>query len=471
MKLNILFILLFLQLAAKAQFTADSIGAQTYRLVVKTYGLYQNEALLNEVKSIGRDLEKNLPFQKPLNYYLVDTYEPNAFATMGGYVYVTRGLLAIINTRDELAGVMAHEISHVTLHHARKSIEAKIIPVLLEIPGNIIGSLTNPSIGEVINAPIELPASLTAAAFSRSQEKNADLTGVDLAIQSGFEPYGLVTALERLTAYIETVYHIHFHKNVMLDHPLTPTRSRYLIRHLEKKGFTRTPQKAGTRFSAAEGLIYGQDPTYGILNTNQFAHPAFQIQMTLPDQWQHQINLNTLTSVSKDKQNIFVAHFDTAAQVSALDMANKAWQKIRSSTQNPTFDTLNINGFKCYRIMTNSTSETRTLYFFLLPDQKKNLSLLTVSTDKTQGELVSKSVFGLAAITPQVLDSMHFQVIKIRKPIATLTVKDYCENHACDDAFLKELGVLNGLSPEMSLDGTEEGIKAIHLVPLQNWTK
>lgn len=471
MKFKILFILLFMQLGAKAQLTADSIGAQTYRLVVKTYGLYQNEALLNEVKSIGRALEKNLPFQKPLNYFLVDTYEPNAFATMGGYVYVTRGLLAILNTRDELAGVMAHEISHVTLHHARKSVEAKIIPVLLEIPGNIIGSLTNPAIGEIINSPIEFPTSITVAAFSRSQEKNADLTGVDLAIKSGFEPYGLVTALERLTAYIETVYHIHFHKNVTLDHPLTPTRSRYLIRHLEKKGLTRTPQKPGTLLVAAEGLLYGQDPTYGLISANQFAHPLFGLQLSLPDGWRHQINLNTLASVSADKQNILVVNFDTAASASALSMATKAWQKIHTSTQNPRFDTIMVNGFKCYRISTTATNETRTLYFFALTDLKKTISIITVSTDQTQGELVNKTVLGMSTLTPEALANMYYQILTIKKPVASSTVKDYCDNHACDEAFQKELGVLNGISPDEPLKGTEGGIKAIHLVPLGDWRK
>jgi predicted Zn-dependent protease len=130
---------------------SQSMGEKTFEMVKKTYGIYDNPMLLSEVKAIGRRLEKHLPFQDSMKYFLVDTYEPNAFATEGGYVYVTRGLLSIITSKDELACIMAHEISHVTKKHPRKTLEVRILPAIMQIPGNIMGALTSPVYGKLFN--------------------------------------------------------------------------------------------------------------------------------------------------------------------------------------------------------------------------------------------------------------------------------------------------------------------------------
>ena len=134
----------------------EQAGSQLARQVENQVGYYNDTYLKNYVDSIGRRLVAVLgPTPYSFRFQIIDQAEPNAFATPGGYVYVSRGLLALINSEDELAGILAHEISHVTERHHAQQAQRSTLPGLLTVPGNVVGSVVSPDVGKAINAPLE----------------------------------------------------------------------------------------------------------------------------------------------------------------------------------------------------------------------------------------------------------------------------------------------------------------------------
>ena len=112
------------------------LGAENSLLVEQEIGLYHHDSLYRLVNAVGQKLVsrlKNNPFE--FKFFLADSPEPNAFALPGGYVYVTRGIIPLIQTEDELAGIMAHEIIHVTERHSVKQMKKGVIGGVLQLPG------------------------------------------------------------------------------------------------------------------------------------------------------------------------------------------------------------------------------------------------------------------------------------------------------------------------------------------------
>lgn len=150
------------------------------------------------VNSVGMWLAMNsgrpdLPWQ----FGIIDTETVNAFAAPGGYVFVTRGLVERCNSESELAGVLAHEISHVVAKHQLADIQKNARKgVLLDIASLKSGGLT----GDAARAVARVGMEGFVRGLSREDELEADRMGVELAARSGYDPYGLVIVLQTLEA-------------------------------------------------------------------------------------------------------------------------------------------------------------------------------------------------------------------------------------------------------------------------------
>lgn len=458
-------VLLSVPLFAQEQKTMeDKAGVKTFEMVKNTYGIYTNEALLQEVTSIGRALEKQLPFPKPLTYFLVDTPEPNAFATMGGYVYVTRGLLSIINTRDELAGVMAHELSHVVKHHPRKKLEVVIIPTLLQLPANVVGALTDPQVGSLLNMPIELPSNLGVAAFSRSQEKAADISGVDIALKAGFDPYGLVTALERLDAYVEYITNEKMVKTANIDHPMTVDRVAYLTEYLQKKGYQRGAGVSGTSILAIDNLLYGQNPKYGIAQSNLYTHPLIRYQVQFPKDWLMEVTNQNVVSISKDqKQCIALSCDSSSTTVEAL--AKQARSKINPS-YSVTVDSSSINGLKAIRmsVYVESKAKNCEMLWIQLPGKKYILKFISVYEAGQDNKAVLACFNSTRAITHTDLEKIYYKTIDLKKEVHDQKMSAYTTSK--DTTEIGVLCVLNNVKPEDVVRNEGKYVKVFNRIPL-----
>jgi len=171
------------------------IGEDVSAKLRQRFGVYQNQDVAKYVALVGSVIAQ--ASTKPAldwKFIVLDTDGVNAYATPGGFIHVTRGLLGMVKDESELAGVLGHEITHVTERHTvdelRKSSLTKDVS---EQAGK--GSLTKEVVARRANKAFE---DIFNGKFSQAQESDADRIGIRLANKAGYSPHGLATALQKI---------------------------------------------------------------------------------------------------------------------------------------------------------------------------------------------------------------------------------------------------------------------------------
>jgi predicted Zn-dependent protease len=196
------------------------VGRQYSMEVEKSSHLVTDPVVVEYVNRIGQNLVRNSDAKIPFTIKVLDTDEINAMALPGGYFYVDSGLILACDSEDELAGVMAHEIAHVAAHHAARAMtklgymQIGSIPMVMVAAGSWVGY------GVYEAAQLAMPLSFLE--FSREYETEADYLGIQYMYRAGYDPQGMVTIFEKLSA-------LEKHKpgaisKAFSDHPATPER-------------------------------------------------------------------------------------------------------------------------------------------------------------------------------------------------------------------------------------------------------
>lgn len=245
----------------------------------------------------------------------------NAFALPGGYLYVTRGLLALANDSAELAAVIAHEMGHVTANHGLQRQQKEAEEVLAT-------KVVTDVLGESPSAKVALiRGKLRLAQFSRNQELEADGIGIKASGQAGFDPYAAGRFLQSMAAYTDfravsgaTDASLDF----LASHPNAPQRIELAQRHARTFGTFGTGTRDRDAFLAGiDGLLYGDTPEEGYVRGNTFLHPKLGISFTVPSGF---VIDNTATAVTATGPGETAIRFDGVK----LDQRTKLTDYVRS---------------------------------------------------------------------------------------------------------------------------------------------
>lgn len=282
------------------------LGKENAQVVASQMGLYQADKMQSYVNQVGQRLVKELDNNEfTFQFHILDDATPNAFALPGGYIYISRGLLALLVTEDELACVLAHEISHVTQRHSVKQMNSSILPAIIELPGNVVG-LFSQRLGNVINAPISTGNALILSGYSRSHETEADTLGVKLAAKAGYQPQSMSFILTRLNAAVEFTEQKKQQKSYFASHPYTPDRVNN-INNLTKNLHPQFRDRVDINFpQILDGLVYGDNPANGIFKENLFLHPTMDFALSFPKQWQLYNQPQAVAAINEKEQAMFV---------------------------------------------------------------------------------------------------------------------------------------------------------------------
>lgn len=279
-----------------------ALGDEANEQIIAQIGLYDHPSQ-SYLNTIGQDLIKHLSY--PLFDYtftILDMKDPNAMALPGGYVYFSRGILALVNSEDELAGVMGHEITHVYKLHSRKARNRSIFTTILQVPGALIGIFA-PGAGAAINNPIAAGGELFNSGYSRSNEKEADKEGAKLVSISGYDPNGLPILLSKISAEVEMETG-EAEKATWLDsHPYTPDRVEDLDKTIAKLDYAKAnpSDEEHKRFiQTFEGICIGQNPRNGIFQDGKFIHPDLGFTFSYPSKWQSINTPSVVGFISED---------------------------------------------------------------------------------------------------------------------------------------------------------------------------
>ena len=273
----------------------EQAGSQLARQVENQIGYYNDGYLKNYMDSVGRRLVAELgPTPYSFRFQIIDQAEPNAFATPGGYIYVSRGLLALINSEDELAGILAHEISHVTERHHARQAQRSTLPGLLTVPGNVVGSVVSEDVGNAINAPLERAGQVYLSAFGREQETEADTVGMQLAARAGYDPAALGDALNTLESTVTQLTGQTRRFSWVDSHPMTPdrvARVESLAAGLNWQPGTPFARDRAGIYKRLDGLLWGpENPASGFFRDQLFLQPDMGFAIEFPAGWE---TLNT----------------------------------------------------------------------------------------------------------------------------------------------------------------------------------
>jgi predicted Zn-dependent protease len=195
-------------------------GKQYSMEIEKSSHLVTDPVIVEYVNRVGQNLVRNSDSKVPFTIKVLDTDEINAMALPGGFFYVNSGLILACDSEDELAGVMAHEISHVAAHHAAREMTKMNYMHIASVPLMIFTQGTWTGYGIYEAAQLAVP--LTFLSFSREYESEADYLGIQYMYRAGYDPQGMVSIFEKLSA-------LEKHKPGALsrafsDHPATPDR-------------------------------------------------------------------------------------------------------------------------------------------------------------------------------------------------------------------------------------------------------
>ena len=261
------------------------LGAQNAKMVELQMGIYEDPAKTEYIKSVGQRLISRL--EDPLfdyQFHIVPDMAPNAFALPGGYVYVTTGLIPILESEDELGCILAHEIIHANNRHSIRQLKTSIFPRLLELPGNLIG-LLNKDLGALFNAPIQTSNALLLASYSRGFETEADIEGIKIASSAGYDPNAMISSLSRMSAAIEGAVGYKEEKSYFNDHPYTPDRTKTIKKNTSKMEWESKDPISEDFLFEFDSVLFGKSPSQGVVRENQFLHPDLNFFIEFPEDW------------------------------------------------------------------------------------------------------------------------------------------------------------------------------------------
>ena len=180
-------------------------GQQAAQQVYQQMPILRDNVVDSYVESVGRRLAAAIPpeFQHPEFRYtfdVVDARDINAFALPGGPMFVNRGMIEAADTEGMMAGVMAHEMSHVALRHATAQATETQKYQVGSILGQIAGAVIGGGVGQVVAAGSQIGFGAGALKYSRSYEKQADLLGAQIMARAGYDPRDLATMFQKIQA-------------------------------------------------------------------------------------------------------------------------------------------------------------------------------------------------------------------------------------------------------------------------------
>lgn len=278
-------------------------GAQAHREVLQQYGVVNDPQLQAYVNRIGKGLAAK-SHRPDLNWHftVVDSPEVNAFALPGGYVYITRGIMAYLNSEAELAGVLGHEIAHVTARHGvRQQSTATAVGL-----GAILGSILVPGLNSQAGSSLlqALSQSLVAG-YGREHELEADRLGAEYLARTGYNPQAMVEIIGVLKN--QELYDIELarqegreprrYHGVFDTHPRNDARLKQVVGEAKKYQVANPVENRDAYLKVMNGMYFGDSPDQGVIRNNALLHEKLGIAVQFPQGWRVRNQPDRVTAV------------------------------------------------------------------------------------------------------------------------------------------------------------------------------
>ncbi|MDR7132494.1 putative Zn-dependent protease [Algoriphagus sp. 4150] len=315
-----------------------AMGKQSDPEIVAFFGLYEDPQLQEFITAKGNEMaaishRPNLGYE----FKIVDSPVINAFAVPGGYVYFTRGIMAHFNNEAEFAGVLGHEIGHITARHSVIQQRNQLFGQL----GLLAGIILVPELGQFMD-PLSQGMQLALLKFGRDAERQSDKLGVEYSSQIGYdavEMAGFFETLERQQGNSGASEIPPF----LSTHP-SPDERNATVENLarnwqQKSGIAKFEVNRDSYLRKIDGLVIGEDPKQGFVENNTFYHPVLKIQFPIPTAWGHQNTPQQFQMAPKAGDAIMMLTFAPGATLE--EAANAVLEKYKLTKVESKKETIN----------------------------------------------------------------------------------------------------------------------------------
>lgn len=260
------------------------LGAEQHPVLLAEFGGSYDDAQARYVAATGEKLARQAGLEGQCTFTLVNSDVVNAFAVPGCYIYITRGLLGIVNSEDEMASVLAHELGHIVGDHSERQQKRSFLRGLGVLAvGLITGS-------ERLTQIAGQAATYFTLRYSRKQEYQSDDLGIRFLRQAGYDPYAAADMLGSLARHEQFLTSTGGRDEARSipewarTHPLTESRIERARATAAKTGVGPDvlPEKERPYLTQLDGLLYGDDPQQGFVLGRRFAHPIMRISFEAP---------------------------------------------------------------------------------------------------------------------------------------------------------------------------------------------
>jgi predicted Zn-dependent protease len=444
------------------------LGQEADDQIQSQYGVYDDEELQAYVDEVAREVLAESHMRRPdtqqrfreteFTFRVLDSPVVNAFALPGGYVYVTRGLLAHLNNEAQLAMVMGHEIAHVAARHASQQAARQQLTQGLLVGGAIAGQVAfGGNVAENVMGLGGTAAQLLSLSYSRENERESDRLGVEYAVKAGYE--GAEGA-----AFFTSLKRMQQQSNQSLptwqsSHP-DPGEREDTIVQLAQEWQERVPGTAQTRnqeayYGALETLVLGDNPRQGVTENNTFYHPDLEFQFPTPAGWQVQNQPRQVAMIAPEQSAYVVFRFaegDTpeAAAQNFTGQEGLTVEEQRSTT---------VNGRSAYRVLAQAQGQqgqTLRVLSYFIADQGQVYQFQGVTTSGRYGEYRSafeRTMTGFTRLTDPEKLNVQPTRLAIRSADRRAAFQTFAEGAAMPEGMnATDLAILN----QLDLDTTVE---------------
>lgn len=424
-----------------------AMGMQANPEVMATYGDYPDKQLQQFISTKGQQMAK-ISHRPDLEYHfqILDSPVVNAFALPGGYVYFTRGIMAYFNNEAQFAGVLGHEIGHITARHSAQQYSNQMLAQL----GLMAGMVISPEFAQYADLASQ-GLGLLFLKFSRDDESQSDELGVQYSSQIGYNA-------SQMADFFNTLDRLSGGNNggiptFLSTHPDPANRYKKVQKEAEawQKSHPAANDLEVNRdryLRMIDGIIYGEDPRQGYVENNIFYHPQLKFQFPVPQSWQFQNMASQVQMAPKDGRAVIM--MTLASEKSLTEAANAVVQQNQLQVQDSKNTT--VNGLPAAALIADQQNQqdgsiTRALIYLI---QYNNLIYkfygITAANDfNAMRPFFENTMTNFRPLSDPSKINVQPEKIKIQTVKSNGTLEQALRSFNMPEKRLEELSVLNGM--------------------------
>jgi len=420
------------------------LGRQTDVQIAQSYGLYEDPELAAYIESLGERMVKvSHRAELPFAFKVLDSPVVNAFAVPGGYVYLTRGILSYCNSEAELAGVMGHEIGHVTARHSAQQYSRAQLAQL----GLGLGAILSESFGQLAGLA-QFGVSTLFLKFSRDNERQADNLGVEYATKVGLDA-------KQMANFFETLERLNPPSDRsglpgwFSTHPNPEDRigavQRKAREWAQRLGSPNFQVNREAYLHQIDGLVFGEDPRQGYVADDVFYHPGLMFQFPVPSGWKLNNTSSRVQMASERRDGLILFSLKRSRSPEALARQFIAKSKARVIS----FDAISVNGLPAQRLIAHVAAQQGSLAmmaYFIQKDEDVYV-FQGVTSQALFGKYIpafGHAMGGFKALSDPERINVAPERVRIRSIGRSATLQEAFKTLGVQEKRLEEMALLNG---------------------------